>query len=119
MPLVRIRFNPSIGLDWVIRQLASELQGVVATALHVQENPAAHLSRGDVEIWANPGSPLDRTPYDIEIIVEANLVPERLANLDERRAEILEGVRKVLRDFDLNVTGYVWVRLAPGSFGEI
>jgi len=52
---------------------------------------------------------------NIEIIIWANDYPERAKNLDQRRKQIIKEVRKFIPP---DITGFVWVLLQPGSYGE-
>lgn len=65
------------------------------------------------------GGKLDVNTKDLEIIIWATLYPERLKNLDGRRAMIVEQVKMFLADYDRNLSGFVWVLLQPASFGEL
>ena len=113
MPLVEILGN-TLTTGAVRRRLEEVLPGLVAKALNVEENPLGHLEARDVEVvfiaWSQ------KTP-DVLIRVEANLLPERLANLDERRAQIGRELSFIRSEFGLK--GGLWVRLCPGSWQDL
>jgi len=96
--------------------LISYLPVVVATALTTYENPDGKLKPADVEVWVHNPNSHDVGSDKVQIVIFANLYPERAANLDERRKQITRNIRKTFPS--LNIYGWVWILLAPGSFGE-
>lgn len=115
MPLVVVHDNSS---SEVILDIARALPDLVAQALHVEENPAAHLTADEVGVWVREHHPHDRSTQGLEIVVWANLFPERNANLEERTEMIAKGVRAILTSVDPSVKGFVWVLLQPGAFSS-
>ena len=119
MPLVVVHYHPNIIPRDVILELANELPGIVADALNVRGNADAHLDSSDVEVQVRAFGEYDVNTRSLEIIVWANLYLERQANLEERKDNILNAVRDFLEDYNLNVSGFVWVLLQPAAFGEL
>ena len=119
MPLVVMHCKQDRLLPDMIQKLAQELPVIVSRALHVEENPAGHLGPRHIEVRVTESSSYDVNISDVAITVWANLYPERLANLDERREKILAGMRDVLRDYDRDIEGDAWVLLQAGSFGKL
>ncbi len=116
MPLVMVHdaSNSEVLLD-----VTRALPALVAQALHVEEDPAAHLTANDVEVWVRGHHPHDKCTQGIEIVVWANLFPERNANLEERTEMIAKGVRAILAQVSPGVKGFVWVLLQPGAFSPL
>lgn len=103
----------------MLGKLAQTLPSIVASALHVEENPDAHLSADHIAVRVQESGPFDVNVVDLSIIVWAHDYPERLANRDERRQKIVDEVHEFLADYDRNLSGSVWLLLQPGSYGEI
>ncbi|MDO8435907.1 MAG: hypothetical protein Q7S82_00780 [bacterium] len=114
MPLVVVNKNPEKIDCGLLERLVDRLPGLVASALTC-EHPDGGLEAQDVEVWVQDFGPNDINTTDVEIIIWANLYPERQANLDDRREKICKGVRLILPKM---IKGFVWVILNPGSFGE-
>lgn len=112
MPLVVVRFNPYVVVPTGMAGLVGGLPGIVAEAFSGKE---VRLTTHDVEVEVQPFGPMDVFARNVRIIVYGGLFPERLANLDERRAAIAKGVRSYLPS---GVTGSVWVFLSPASDEE-
>lgn len=119
MSLVVVNHQVGRVLPDMLNELAQAMPEIVARALNVEEHEEAHLTANDVEVWIRESDLYDVNNKDIEIIIWANHYPERLANLGERKEIILNGVRGFLKDYDRNLSGFVWVLLQPGAFGEI
>ena len=119
MPLVVVTHEVGRVPPDMLIKLARALPEIVAQALNVEENEHARLTVADIEVRVQESGPYDFNVKDLEIIIWANDYPERLVNLDERKETILKGVREFLRDFDRNLSGFVWVLLQPTAFGEI
>ena len=120
MPLVVVQYKASrFNEDMLMLQrLVESLPEIVGFALNAPENEDACLSPSDIEVWVQESGRFDVNTKDLEIIIWANLYPERLRNLEQRRDVILQAVRKFLADYDRNLSGFVWVLLQPASFGE-
>ena len=119
MPLVVVKHKAGRILPGMLEKLGQAMPEIVASALDVKENPEAHLTAEDVEVWIRESGPYDINVKDLEIVIWANTYPERLANLSDRKEAILQGLLKFLGDFDRNLSGFVWVLLQPGAFGVI
>jgi hypothetical protein len=100
-----------------LTDFVSLLPEIVARALHVKENPDAHLTANDIEVWVQESGRLDVNAKDIQIIIWANEHPERLADLEQRKDFIVQYVRDSF--YSKILTGYVWVLLQPAAFGEL
>lgn len=121
MPLVIVKHTYVIHGGF-INKLAKALPEIVALALSVENNPEAHLSPADIEVWVHRANELDVNAKNLEIVIWANLYPERLANLNEREERIRNFVKKFLADVipgGVSASGFVWVLLANGAFGEL
>lgn len=95
-------------------KLVKNLPPIVAEALSVP-GTEGELAPGEIEIKVESFGPRDIHTKDIEIIVWANEYIERKRNLKERQEIITRKVRELLPP---DTTGFVWVLLQPGSFGE-
>ncbi len=132
MPLVLLNRDPKEISDGLAQAIGGMLTKAVAEALDVPEEPDGRLAPTDVEVMVRDVRPnLDVNCVALAITVFANEFPARKANLDERREIIEEKVRKFLRQVDDAAGGrrlhrlcqghqvFVWVRLAPASFGFV
>ncbi len=114
MPLVVVNRNPEKLDNELLKELVKSLPLSVALALTC-DNPAGKLTAQDVEVWVQDFGPYDINTKDVEIIIWANLYPERQTNLDFKREGILALVRSIL---PREIKGFVWILLQPASFGE-
>ncbi|TXH00257.1 MAG: hypothetical protein E6P95_03960 [Candidatus Moraniibacteriota bacterium] len=119
MPLVVVRYKPDRVPDHVMIALTAALPEIVALALHVEEDPEAHLSVEHIMVDTQEIGRFAMNANCLDIMIEANEYPGRVANLDVRRMGIVADVRGVLADYDLNIACGVWVRLIRGSYEEI
>ncbi|MCG2690427.1 hypothetical protein L6252_04110 [Candidatus Parcubacteria bacterium] len=118
MPFVYIRRSQKVN-DAMTEVLSHVLPKLVVEALSVP-NSGGELAESDIEVEVRDVGPFDVATKDVEIIIWAGDYPERKANLDERREQIIKGV-KLLSDPGTPsgiVSCFVWVILAPNSFGE-
>ena len=113
MPLIVLNWGSGMN-DGVLNKLINNLRGLVADALTC-ENPDGKLTPADVELWSRQRNGSDRGLKDLQIVVFANDYPERRVNLDDRQKMLKDSIRKLLPP---DVHGWVWIRLAPSSFGE-
>ena len=121
MPLVVLQYKTDRGLRELAEKLAQELPSIVASNLTLSkhERHDGQVASDDIMVWCRESSKADQNGKDLEIIVWAHDFPERKANLEERKDAIIKGVHGFLADYDRNVSGAVWVLLAPTAFGEI
>lgn len=119
MPLVVINYKAGRLPEDLIRSLALEIPDIVASALSVEENPEARLGPEDIEVRVQESGKMDVNAKDLEIVIWANSYPERLLNFAERKDMILVDIRAFLADYDSNPSGFVWVLIQPGAFGEL
>jgi len=121
MPLVMVTVNrarPQLADDSSCLRLASYLRGRVAKALSCDEKDG-ELTSDDVEVELSDYDPrrhIGGEQFDVRVMVIANDYPSRRENLDERRQSIERGMCAGDKMQDLK--GFVWVLLAPASFGE-
>ncbi len=115
MPIVRVRKNSNFNKIIELSNLAIGLKHSVAKGLNVPGCRAGLLSASDVEVYFDNIQPMDRCSKNIEIIIEANFVFERLVNLEERAKLITEEAKRWIPS---NYTFFVWVRLAHGAYME-
>ncbi len=114
MPLVVVNRNPEKLNGEQLKILIDSLPESVASTLTCKD-PGGELMVQDIEVWVQDFGPNDINTKDVEIIIWANLYPERLATLDLRRKMLCNSVRCVLPK---EIKGFVWILLQPGSFGE-
>jgi len=134
MPFVWVRIEGQWRVLKPVKKLVKNLPSIVAKALSVP-GTEGELSPNDIEVKvesfglieeAEGSSGFTRIDVsgdvlrdihtkDIEIIIWANDYPERAKNLDQRREQIIKEVRKFIPP---DITGFVWVLLQPGSYGE-
>lgn len=120
MPIVLLKCKQFAGLEEISRILAERLPHIVSEALDTPENTNARLTPGDIEVEFRWATPRDVNYKDIEITVIAHDYPERTRNIEERKDKIIAGVREFLRDYDRNLTGWVWILPQQNSaFGTI
>jgi hypothetical protein len=72
----------------------------------------------DIEVHADPVGPFDVQSVDVAVIVEANDYPQRRAKLESVKNRLCADIGRVLMGPNGVFTSSVWVRLAPGAFGE-
>ena len=114
-PKVGIKSKSTFSEDALLL-LCEQLPQLVAEALHCKKDERGALVPDDVEIWYYPSSVYDRLgKYDIQIVVQANDVPERKKNLENRTRKLRQNIKLLL---PRKTKGFVWVRLAPGHFEE-
>ena len=120
MPLVTIHYQHI--LSTVAWNMARVLPGIVASAL-TSDDLDGHLTPDDVEVDVEPMPNGMRTQYHLHIIIEANEYSDRRSNLDQRRERIINALRAKFgegwRGHGFRARAFVWVRLMPGSFGEV
>lgn len=119
MPFVYVRRNTEKVSDEMTAVLSRALPELVANALSVP-NSDGELTKDDIEVEVRDIGSLDVSTKDVEVIIWAGDYPERSINLDDRREQIIKGI-KFLSDPGIPsgiVSGFVWVMLSPSSFGE-
>jgi len=117
MPLIKVTYDEDIDSDRFMDRLRVVLPNIVARALTC-DHPDGQLTPGDIELELAPfkfGELKMITDYRLHIVIDANDYPQRRANLDERRDQIIRELRETFDDLP---KGFVWVRLFPASFGE-
>lgn len=119
MPLVVVRYKPDLVPDHVLEVLTRALPEIVASALHVDDNPEAHLSADYVMVDTQVIGRFSVNSNTLDILIDANEYPGRVFTIDNRRHAIAEGIRTVLAGYDLDITCGVWVRLVRGSYEAV
>ncbi len=117
MPIVKVGYTDKVLPEW-IEHIVGEMPKIVAEALS-SDGELGHLEPQEVAVMPGKFHELALNVKDVDITIFANDYPERKANLEERRVKVLEEVRKLLGNFDRNLSACVWILLAPGSYGEI
>lgn len=117
MPLIQIRRRPdAIGGEAIVA-LRENLPAVAAQALSCAEG--GKLAPKDIMLEFDDMGPYDINNKDIHVRVWAHDYParrgENLSALDTIRKTIAE---EVLRHIPAGVSWYVWVLLAPTSYGS-
>lgn len=117
MPLMQIRRKTDRISDPDLIKVVQNLPAVAAQALSCKEG--GELKSGDIMLEIDEMSPLDANCKDLHIRVWAHDYPSRrgesLANLDAIRKRISA---EVLKHLPAGVSWYVWVLLAPTSYGS-
>ena len=121
MPVVILSYNTDRVDEELLRRLCRDLMGIVSRALDIPENDKARLTRDDIEIRARMVQDFDHNAKDLEIMVFAHQYPERLANLEERKEQIVLALRHIIREEYSNkeLIGWVQIILAPIAHGRI
>jgi len=115
MPLVVVN-KPNNGIPQEeFSKLMKHLPEIVANALTC-ESPDGKLTPNDIEAWVRKPDQDDIGGDKLQILIFANLYPEREVNLPDRQKMITNHIKEMFQS--LNIHGWVWVRLAPSSFGE-
>lgn len=117
MPLVILGYESLRVSEELAVRISGELPRIVAAALHVEGDPAAHLTPADVEVWIRAFGNDDKGTPDIGLTIVALDFPGRRANLDERRTQIGEAVKSLLVGSDRYLPCTALVLLCPGSYG--
>ena len=120
MPLVEISRDPKVVPDDLVQLLGHALRVMVAAALDTPEEEGGCLSPNEVGVRVRDQHPLDVNALPLEIHVVANYYPARHANVDQRRAEIVENVQELLPEGLVGSDqAFVWVLLVHASFEMI
>lgn len=113
MPLVFAYRDTSKVNNELFGKVKENLPALVAEALSTATGP---LTPDDVEVWVIAADKEDIGSFPLSIIVHADLYPDRLADLAARQQKISDGIALLLPKGS-GLKGFVWIRLAPGSFG--
>jgi len=126
MPVVDVKFKPTerhplVESDGVFAVLQTILGRIVAVGLNVPDLPVAHLSSSDVELNFRIANRFDTGKKDLEIVVLANMYPERADDLQSTRVpSMAAGIRGAL-----DLTGFedlkmsLYVHLGIGGYTEL
>lgn len=114
MPLVVVNRNPEVLTDELLKSLVASLPSFVANVLTCND-PGGDLTPQDIEVWVQDFGPHDINTKDVEIIIWANLYPERQKTLELRRRFLCSELRFLLPK---EIGGFVWILLQPASYGE-
>lgn len=114
MPLIKITRNPQTIDDEVLERVLEVLPKSAAKALSTEEG--GQLTEAEMMVEVDDIGPKDRNVPDIGVIILAHDYNERKLNLDERREFIQHEVVDCL---PIDTKGYVWLILAPTSYGGI
>lgn len=122
VPIVVLQYKGGRALEPLATGLASQLPEIVSSFLNKGHPEHYHLKPSDISIWVQQSGELDINTKDIEIIVWAHARSERamwrLYDCGNRDDEIVNDVRKLLSDYDRNVSGSVRILLQPIAFEE-
>ena len=121
MPLVFLWYKADRDLRELAEKLAQALPGIIGPELTVvgRDRHEGWVAPQDVIVRFEAGSVRDVNAKDIEILIKAHDYPERVVNQEERKDAIIQGIRRVLGDFDRDISGYVWLELKPIAFGQL
>ncbi len=116
MPLVQISVDPKVVDDEAIKKIAQQLPVIVAKALDISAyDMDGALTANDVEVHVRYANHLDVNTKQLEILILAGDFEERKRTLLSRQEEIVVAIKKIKPP---EIKGWVWVVLAPSSFGE-
>jgi hypothetical protein len=120
MPYALLLVKPGRGLEELGQKLALELPNIIAPALSLGERELhdGKVTPNEIMVWLVFGQETVNGK-DLELLVAAHNFPERVANIEDRKEQILAGIRTFLADYDRNVTGAVCVFPTPMAYGEI
>lgn len=121
MPLVQIvanRRNNFLSKNDDLLTISQLLQRLVAEHLTC-DDPYGSLLPEEVDItFRYRDWELDfGIPVDLQIIVDANDLPSRRTNLEERHAKLQSSLASELQRRKIACSGSVWIRLMPASYG--
>ena len=112
MPLLILKFSEDFSQLWNVNAFTGRLRSVVAGALNCKDS---QLDLTHVQVLIRKVNKDEPGHRDIELIVIANDHPSRRANLDERTSAIRDWLRDQIT-ITPQLTGSVWVLLAPGCY---
>jgi len=116
MPIVIVSRNPETVSDDLLGEILANLPAIVAGRLTC-EDPGGELTVMDVEVWVLNSGPFDVNTKDLEIIIWANLFPDRLVNLDHRNAQMCSDLYQNAH-IPVRIKGFIWTLLQNGSYTE-
>ncbi|MEW6617375.1 MAG: hypothetical protein AB1333_03065 [Patescibacteria group bacterium] len=122
MPLVLVQYKQLAFLEEVVEKLSKALPKIVAPNLNLSEYErlAGGVLPEDIIVRCTKGGKMDTNEKDIGIIIFAHDFPERKENLEERKDAIIKGIHEFLAtNYERNVSGFVWILLAPSAFGQL
>lgn len=118
MPLVLMKPHLSARFDpRNFRDVMQSMPKIVAEALSAPEDNGALIPK-EIEVWEMPTANKfygDIGHHDLQIVIYAHDYPSRLANLDNRRQQIIDNIKPLLQE---GVTFFVWVLCMPTSWAE-
>ncbi|HEY4496616.1 MAG TPA: hypothetical protein VI432_00495 [Candidatus Paceibacterota bacterium] len=109
-----VYFDPKDIEEMTLTRIANALPAIIAKHLSAGRN-RSDLKPSDIEVICNHFKPPDMYSYDLAIVIWANDFPERKHNLEDRKNGIVADVRSLMPS---GTRGFVWILLAPASFGE-
>lgn len=120
MPCALLLVKPDRGLEEIGEKLALELPEIIAPALSLgkRELHDGKVTPAEIMVWPVFGQNTVNGK-DFELLIAAHDFPERAANIEERKEQILAGIRKFLCNYDRNVTGAVCLFPTQMAYGEI
>ena len=113
MPLVLVWAKDDID-ERVTLELSNNLPKDVADALSC-DDPDGKLTADDVEVRFFNINPYDKSLNDIDVVIFANLYPDRQKNFEERKNAIANAIKEILPPGN---TVSIWVLVAPGAFSQ-
>ena len=116
MPNTFVKYDPD-QIPNLTAFLPREHQIAEAVA-EAMDCPEARLTADDIEVIFDVFKPEDKTNgFAVTITVEGNLLPSRLANLEERAQQLQDSCGACLADCVAPGSKvYVWPRLSHGVF---
>ena len=100
------------------REVKEAMPQIVADALSAPADTDGELGPEDVNVWGVLMENIvwgDICQHDLEIVVFAHNFPSRIANIEERKQQIINKVKLLLQK---GTTFFVRVICSPTSWGE-
>lgn len=113
MPWVEIYHDRKLGGGALLRHIVDNIQQIVADELNSPE-PGADLTPEDIEVRVAPIGPMDRTEFDLQILITANDFESRQENLEDRHERIKQRLSDIKGNRDASC--FVWTQLVPAAF---
>lgn len=114
MPFVRVLHKPYLG-DHELDALSVMLARIVSEVLTIEGDPATRLTVEDFVVKFEPLGPRDKMANDIELDIEADDCPSRIALKYELTIEIW---KRTLKWIDLGRALGVYLKLVNAGFKE-
>jgi|GEM_PF-6099547 len=115
MALILIRYSEYAQESGALKKAQQILPRIVSDCLSVSGE--GKLIPADVDIWSLPcsGEDCDPNDSDLQVVIFADLYPERVEVLQKAEEKIQQ---RLTAKLPARIRGYVWILLCPAAFGE-